>query len=49
MLLEFKVLTGLIHISVVDLEETFSSKEKLGLINADINPWQQKGSTGSLI
>lgn len=38
MSLEFKVVMGLIHISVVDLGETFSSKEKLGLINADINP-----------
>ena len=45
--MEFKVL--MIRISAVDLGETSSSKEKLGLINADINPWQQKERTGSSI
>lgn len=38
MSLEFKVFVGLIHISVVDLGETFSSREKLGFIDVDINP-----------
>lgn len=38
MSLKFKVLVSLIQISVVDPGETFSSKEKLGLIKADINP-----------
>lgn len=37
-----------IHISVVDLGETFSFKEKLFSLTADINPQQQKGRIDSL-